>query len=49
MFVGRDGIVKYKLEDIEYERRVGYNYLTDSPERMISKDFPEWSKKWNSN
>lgn len=46
VFVGRDGIIKYKLEEIEYERRVGYNYLGNFAEKLILKDFPEWEKKW---
>jgi PelA/Pel-15E family pectate lyase len=48
IFVGRDGIVKYKLEEIEYERRVGYSYLRNYAEDLLEKDYPEWQKKWGS-
>jgi PelA/Pel-15E family pectate lyase len=45
MFVGRDGIVKYNLEEIEYERRTGYNYIGNWAEKLISVEYPAWVKK----
>lgn len=45
MFVGRDGVVKDDLEDIEHERRVGYSYLGDYAEKLLEKDYPEWKKR----
>lgn len=48
IFVGRDGIVKYKLEEIEHERRVGYSYLRNYAEKLLEKDYPEWQEKWGS-
>lgn len=45
MFVGRDGIIKNNLEDIEQERRVGYSYLDNYAETLLEKDYPEWEKK----
>ena len=48
IFVGRDGIVKYKLEEIEHERRVGYSYLRNYAEKLLEKDYPEWLEKWGS-
>ena len=48
IFVGRNGVVKYKLDEIEHERRVGYSYLRNYAEKLLEKDYPEWSKKWGS-
>jgi len=48
IFVGRDGIMKYNLEEIEHERRVGYSYLRNYAEKLLEKDYPEWREKWDS-
>jgi PelA/Pel-15E family pectate lyase len=45
MFVGRDGIVRYKLAEIEHERRVGYSYLVTTPKNLFEKDYPRWKRK----
>ncbi|RXG32260.1 pectate lyase [Leeuwenhoekiella marinoflava] len=42
IFVGRDGIIKDNLADIEYERRTGYSYIRNYAERLLKKDYPEW-------
>lgn len=42
IFVGRDGVVKYNLNEIERERRVGYNYIDNYAENLLKKDYPEW-------
>jgi len=42
MFVGRDGIVRDRLADIEHERRVGYSYLGTWPARMLETTYPAW-------
>lgn len=34
-FCGRDGIPHERVEDIEYERRNGYAWFTNSPERLF--------------
>lgn len=46
MFVGRDGIVRNKLSEIEYERRVGYKYYVDGPRELLEKEYPQWKEKW---
>lgn len=46
-FCGRDGIKKYKLEEIEQERRGGYGWYTDSPEKVL-KRYPKWKAKWQN-
>ncbi|MDT0688908.1 pectate lyase [Salegentibacter sp. F188] len=45
MFVGRDGIVKYNLSEIEHERRIGYSYIGNYAEDLLKEDFPEWEEK----
>lgn len=45
MFVGRDGVIKNNLEEIEHERRVGYSYLDNYAERLMDRDYPEWERK----
>ncbi|MFC4873836.1 pectate lyase [Negadavirga shengliensis] len=42
MFVGRDGVVRYRLAEIEHERRVGYSYLGPYAESLLEKEYPEW-------
>ncbi|MDT0645142.1 pectate lyase [Zunongwangia sp. F260] len=44
IFVGRDGIVKYHISEIEQERRVGYNYIDNYAEELLKRDYPEWEK-----
>lgn len=45
MFVGRDGVIKNNLEEIEHERRVNYSYLGDYAEQLLERDYPEWEKR----
>ncbi|MBN1132227.1 MAG: pectate lyase [Bacteroidales bacterium] len=49
IFVGRDGVVKYALSEIEHERRVGYSWLGNYAGHMISEEYPAWCEKWNIN
>jgi PelA/Pel-15E family pectate lyase len=44
MFSGRDGVVRYKLADIELERRLGYAWLGSWPQTLIEKEYPAWRK-----
>ena len=46
MFVGRDGIVRERLADIEHERRNGYAYLGGWPRDLLEKEYPAWRAKW---
>ncbi len=46
MFSGRDGIVKYTVAEIEYERRNGYRWYVDRPAKLINEDYPKWAAKW---
>ncbi len=44
MFVGRDGVVRYQLAEIEHERRAGYSYLGNYAEKLLEVEYPEWKK-----
>ena len=44
IFCGRDGIARSSIEDIEYERRNGYNWLNTDPQRLIDM-FPAWEER----
>jgi len=44
-FVGRDGKKMEHLEDIEIERRTGYNYIDSYAYDLLTKICPKWEKK----
>jgi PelA/Pel-15E family pectate lyase len=44
IFCGRDGVKKYSLAEIEYERRNGYAWLGYWPESLLA-EFHEWKQK----
>jgi PelA/Pel-15E family pectate lyase len=44
IFVGRDGVVKYSVAEIEHERRTGYNWYVAEPAKLLKKDYPKWRK-----
>jgi PelA/Pel-15E family pectate lyase len=45
-FCGRDGVAKYSLAEIEYERRNGYRWYVDRPGKLLERDYPAWRAKW---
>ncbi|HET7112617.1 MAG TPA: pectate lyase, partial [Pyrinomonadaceae bacterium] len=45
IFVGRDGVIKYDLAQIEEERRTGYAWYVDDAAKLLSKDYPAWRQK----
>ena len=45
IFVGRNGIIKYKLSEIEQERRGGYSYIDHYAVELIEEDYPRWKTK----
>lgn len=45
IFSGRDGLIKYSLEEIECERRNGYNWYVDTPARLLDREYPAWKKR----
>jgi hypothetical protein len=46
IFCSRDGVIRYKLSEISYERRNGYGWYTDRPGDLLNKRYPAWQKKW---
>ena len=45
IFSGRDGIVRYKLEEIEKERREGYAWHGTWPVTLLEKQYPAWKAR----
>ena len=45
IYAGRDGVKKYSLAEIEYERRNGYSWLSYWPESLLMKEYPAWKSK----
>jgi PelA/Pel-15E family pectate lyase len=45
IFTGRDKIVRASLAEIEIERRTGYAYYTNSPQKLLEVDYPKWKEK----
>jgi len=42
IFSGRDSVIRYDVSQIEAERRNGYRWYTDAPEKLLKMDFPIW-------
>ena len=42
IFSGRDGVIKYKLEEIEQERRDGYAWLGTWPRALVEEEYRAW-------
>ena len=42
IFVGRDGVVRYSVAEIEHERRTGYNWYVEEPAKLLTKDYRKW-------
>jgi PelA/Pel-15E family pectate lyase len=42
IFLGRDSIVRGRLDEIERERRAGYAYYGTWPATLIDRDYPRW-------
>jgi len=45
VFTGRDAAVRYRLEDVEHERRVGYAWYVTRPARLLEKEYPAWKAR----
>lgn len=48
IFIGRDGIIRYAVDEIEHERRMGYAWYVRSPERLLERDYPRWKQRINA-
>jgi PelA/Pel-15E family pectate lyase len=49
IFIGRDKVLRANLADIEIERRTGYNYYTNQPQKLLEVDYPKWKAKLATN
>lgn len=45
IFVDRDGIPKYSIAEIGYERRNGYAWYGDWPQNLLQKEYPIWKAR----
>jgi len=45
LFADRDGIPKASLAEIGKERRNGYSWYGNWPEKLLQRDYPEWQKR----
>ncbi|HEX8922961.1 MAG TPA: pectate lyase [Pyrinomonadaceae bacterium] len=45
IFMGRDGVIKYDVMEIEAERRNNYRWYVEEPSELLAKDYPAWKKK----
>jgi PelA/Pel-15E family pectate lyase len=45
IFVGRDGVLKYNVAEIEHERRTNYSWYVAEPAKLLSKEYPAWKKR----
>lgn len=44
-FCDRDGIIKYSIQEIGYERRNGYAWYGVWAKKLLEKEYPSWCKK----
>jgi len=42
MFVGRDGVPRPDFNEIDAERRAGYDYLVHEPSAVLNVEYPQW-------
>jgi PelA/Pel-15E family pectate lyase len=47
VFCSRDDTVRYKLADISLERRSGYAWYGNWPEKLLHEEYPDWCRKHN--
>lgn len=46
LFGDRDNTIKYNFEEVSEERRNGYAWFGNWPEKLIQKDYPKWKKQY---
>jgi PelA/Pel-15E family pectate lyase len=45
IFAGRDGIVRYSVDEIEQERRDGYTWHGTWPRELVERQYPAWKAR----
>jgi PelA/Pel-15E family pectate lyase len=48
IFSGRDGVIRYRLAEIEVERRVNYSWLGPYAADLLANDYPDWKARVGS-
>ena len=48
IYSDRDGVAKWNLAELGYERRNGYAWLGSWPRQLLERDYPAWKKKRRS-
>ena len=43
MFGGRDGIRRYNVAEVDYDRRNGYGWFNTQPAKILEKGYAEWA------
>ena len=49
IFIGRDSVLHYDVSEIESERRNGYAWYVETPEKLLENDYPKWKEKIKKN
>ena len=45
IYSGRDGVIKYKMAEIEIERRTGYSWVGPYAQSLLADEFPKWKAR----
>jgi len=45
LFADRDGVAKYDLSEIGFERRNGYAWYGNWPQRLLEREYPAWKTR----
>jgi PelA/Pel-15E family pectate lyase len=45
IFAGRDGVVRYSVDEIEQERREGYAWHGTWPRELVERQYPAWKAR----
>jgi PelA/Pel-15E family pectate lyase len=45
IFVGRDGVIKYNIAEIDEERRNNYAWYVDDAAKLLNREYPAWRKR----
>ncbi len=45
IFSGRDAVIRYRMDEIEPERRAGYRWYIDDPRPLLEHDYPAWAAR----
>lgn len=49
IFIGRDGVIKFDVMQIDAERRNGYAWYVESPLSLVERDLARWRAKVSKN